>query len=124
MPCDVRVVINWDTDNCDMDLWVTDPSEEKCLYSYPLTQSGGRISRDFTGGYGPETFMIKKATNGKYNVQVNYYGTSNQGLSGPTTVQAEMYTNWGRPNQSKKTITLRLSDRSEVIDLASLAFAK
>ncbi|MBC7861843.1 MAG: DUF2135 domain-containing protein [Bacteroidia bacterium] len=124
MPCDVRVVINWDTDNCDMDLWVTDPHQEKCFYSYNLTQSGGKLSRDFTGGYGPEVFMIRKATAGNYKVQVNYYGTNNQGLTGPTTVQAELYTNWGRPSQSKKVITLRLTDRQEVIDIGSLAFTK
>ncbi|MBC7865822.1 MAG: DUF2135 domain-containing protein [Bacteroidia bacterium] len=124
MPVDVRVVINWDADNCDMDLWVTDPQQEKCFYSYPLTNSGGKISSDFTGGYGPEVFMIKKATRGTYKVQVNYYGSSNQGLYGPTTVQAEIYTNWGKFNQTKKVITLRLDGTSEVVDLGTLAFAK
>lgn len=124
MPCDVRVVINWDTDNCDMDLWVTDPAEEKCYYGYALTQSGGRISRDFTGGYGPEVFMIKKAAKGEYKVQVNYFGTSSQGLLGPTTVQAELYTNWGRPTQTKKTITLRLEGQADIVDIGALAFVK
>ncbi|MES2765263.1 MAG: VIT domain-containing protein, partial [Bacteroidota bacterium] len=38
MPVDVRVVLNWDTDNCDMDLWVTDPAGEKCFYSAPNTK--------------------------------------------------------------------------------------
>jgi hypothetical protein len=123
MPVDVRVVINWDSDNCDMDLWVTDPQQEKCFYGYNLTKSGGRISRDFTGGYGPEVFMLKKAAKGTYKVQVNYFGTSNQGLTGPTTVQAELYTNWGRPNEKKKTITLRLDNATEIIDLGNLAFA-
>lgn len=122
MPCDVRIVINWDTDNCDMDLWVTDAWEEKCMYSHPLTESGGKMSRDFTGGYGPEAFMIKRALDGKYKVQVNYYGTRNEGLTGPTTVQAELYTNWGRSGQKKKTITLRLENKQEVIDIGELAF--
>ncbi len=122
MPCDVRIVINWDTDNCDMDLWVTDPDGDKCFYNEPLTNRGGLLSRDFTGGYGPEVFMIRKATKGKYLVQVNYYGTSSQGLTGPTTVQAELYTNWGRPNEVRKTVTLRLADQAEVIDIGNLAF--
>ncbi|HXC05187.1 MAG TPA: VIT domain-containing protein, partial [Bacteroidia bacterium] len=32
MPVDVRVVINWDSDNCDLDLWTTDPYKELCMY--------------------------------------------------------------------------------------------
>ncbi len=124
MPCDVRVVINWDTDNCDMDLWVTDPHRDKCFYGAPLTSRGGKMTRDFTGGYGPEVFMIKKAAEGKYKVEVNYYGNSNQSLTGPTTVQAELYTNYGLPNESKKVITLRLDENKEVIALGDLLFAK
>ena len=58
-PVDVRVVLSWDTDNCDMDLWVTDPKDEKCYYQNTLTYLGGKISRDVTQGYGPEEFMLK-----------------------------------------------------------------
>ncbi|MBQ2529998.1 MAG: hypothetical protein II547_07070, partial [Treponema sp.] len=51
-PVDIRVVLTWNTDDCDIDLWVTDPDGEKCFYGNKLTQNGGRISRDFTQGYG------------------------------------------------------------------------
>jgi hypothetical protein len=124
MPVDVRIVINWDSDNCDMDLWVTDPAGETCKYDHPETESGGKISRDFTGGYGPEEFFVKKARNGKYKVQVNYFGSREQTLLGPTTVQAELYTNYGKPGQKKKEITLRLTENKEVIDIGELAFGK
>jgi hypothetical protein len=124
MPVDVRIVINWESDNCDMDLWVTDPVGEQCMYSHNETLNGGRISQDFTGGYGPEEFIVKKALNGKYLVQVNYYGTREQTLLGPTTVQAELYTNYGKPNQKKQEITLRLKENKEVVDIGALAFGK
>ncbi|MBS1636228.1 MAG: DUF2135 domain-containing protein [Bacteroidetes bacterium] len=124
MQTDVRVVINWDSDNCDMDLWVTDPCGEKCFYQNKLTQLGGRLSNDFTGGYGPEEFLLKRGAAGKYLIQVNYYGTRQQTLFGPTTVHAELYTNYGKPNEVKKDITLRLSDNKEVVDLGTLTFAK
>ena len=74
LPVDIRVVLNWDADNTDMDLWITDPNNEKCVYSNPDTYLGGHLSRDFTGGYGPEEFILKKAKAGKYSVQVDYYG--------------------------------------------------
>ncbi|HLP11786.1 MAG TPA: VIT domain-containing protein [Flavobacteriales bacterium] len=122
MPADVRVVINWDNDNCDMDLWVTDPLKEVCMYSHNRTEAGGAISKDFTGGYGPEEFLLKKALDGKYKIQVNYFASHQTTISGPTTVQAECYTNWGKKNQKKKTITLRLDDAKDVIDIGELEF--
>jgi hypothetical protein len=122
LPVDVRIIINWDSDNCDMDLWVTDPCKEKCFYQNKLTRGGGRISNDFTGGYGPEEFLIKHSSQGSYFVQVNYYGTRQQTIYGPTTVQAELYTNYGKPNEQKKEITLQLTDNKEVIDIGRLVF--
>ena len=124
LPVDVRIIINWDSDNCDMDLWVTDPCKEKCFYQNKLTRGGGRISNDFTGGYGPEEFLIKHSAQGSYFVQVNYYGTGQQTIYGPTTVQAELYTNYGKPNEQKKEITLQLTDNKEVIDIGRLVFTK
>ncbi|OHD09043.1 MAG: hypothetical protein A2Y41_03535 [Spirochaetes bacterium GWB1_36_13] len=115
LPVDIRVVLNWDADNTDMDLWVTDPNNEKCYYAHQLTYLGGKMSNDFTGGYGPEFFVLKKAKKGKYLIEINYYGNHQQTLAGTTTVQIELYLNYGRKNQIKKEITLRLKDQQEVI---------
>ncbi len=115
MPVDVRVVLNWDADNSDMDLWVTDPYGIKCDYSNNKTEIGGYLSDDFTQGYGPEMFMLKKAVGGKYQIEVNYYGNHQQILSGSTTIQIDLYLNYGKANQTKKSITMRLKDEQEVI---------
>jgi tetratricopeptide (TPR) repeat protein len=122
LDCDVRVVLNWDGDNCDMDLWVTDPVGEKCFYSNRNTQIGGFMSHDFTGGYGPEEFLIKDAIKGKYTVQVNYYGTTQQRISGPVTLQAKLITNYGKKSQQEKAVTLKLASSKEVIDVGTLVF--
>lgn len=108
-PVDVRVVINWNKKDTDIDLWLTDPNEVKCFYSNPLTNAGGRISNDFTAGYGPEQFMVKKAVKGRYKIEVNYYGDQQLTISGGTTVMAEIYTHYGTANQERKVITLQLS---------------
>lgn len=121
-PVDVRVIVNWDSDNCDMDLWVTDPREEKCFYSNNRTKIGGHITNDFTGGYGPEVFDIKKALKGNYKVQIDYYGTRSQKVKTQTTVQVQLITNYGKSNESVKEITRRLSTAKEVIDIGSLIF--
>jgi tetratricopeptide (TPR) repeat protein len=108
LPGDVRVVLNWNMNDTDIDLWVFDPNDEKCFYSHTLTAIGGRISADFTRGYGPEQFMLKKGLKGKYKVMLNYYGDRQQKIAGPTTVMAEIFTNYGRPNQQSKTIALQM----------------
>ncbi|MBR6372042.1 MAG: DUF2135 domain-containing protein [Victivallales bacterium] len=117
---DIRVVINWDTDMSDMDLWVTDNFGEKCFYSHRFTSTGGRNSWDFTQGYGPEEFMIRNAAKGKYKVQTDYYGTHTQKVLGPVTLYAEVYTNYGRPDESRQFLAYRLDSRKQVIDVATI----
>lgn len=112
---DLRVVLTWDADNTDIDLWVTDPAGDKAYYGRPLTAQGGRMSRDFTGGYGPEEFSLRRAQPGRYRVEAQYYGDRRQRLTGPTTLQVKLYTRFGRPEQQERSVTLRLSARSETV---------
>jgi Carboxypeptidase regulatory-like domain/Uncharacterized protein conserved in bacteria (DUF2135) len=125
MPMDIRVVLNWDTDNSDMDLWVTDPSGEKCLYSHNRTLMGGRITADCTQGYGPESFMQKMAEAGVYKIQTNYFGTRQQtAVIGPTTLHVELYLHYGTPQQTRKDMVLRLGGRGAVVDVGTFQFSK
>jgi hypothetical protein len=121
-PVNIRVCLSWDTDNCDMDLWVTDPTGEKCFFQNKLTKIGGKISFDITNGYGPEEFMIKKALSGKYIVQANYYGTRSQTLLAPVNLHLVFYTNYGEPNQKKQEVTIRLENQKDVIDVGKFSF--
>lgn len=128
MPVDVRIVISWNADNSDMDLWVTDPRKEKCSYENTFTAIGGRISQDVTGGYGPEEFMLKKAVNGKYKVEVNLYGDNRQTLGGPIAIKADLFTDYGKPTQKRETINLRIvgdnTNNREVVELGALIFGR
>lgn len=115
MPLDLRVVLGWDSDNSDMDLWVTDPNGEKCYYGNRNTFQGGLISDDFTGGYGPEEFVLKDAKPGKYKVEANFFGDRQQIVTGATTLTLRLSTGWGTPRQQDQTVTLRLSGKSETV---------
>lgn len=86
-----------------MDLWVTDATGEKCYYSNKLTKSGGHLSRDVTQGYGPEEYLVRKAIPGPYRIQTDYYGTHSQKMLAPVTLYAEVYTDYGRPEETRKT---------------------
>jgi len=113
LPVDMRVVINWNSQNTDIDLWVTDPNAEKCFYSNPATAIGGRLSNDFTGGYGPEQFLLKKALKGKYKIEVDFYNDSSLTLAGPAAVLAEIYTYYSTGRQERKLTTIYLNRDQE-----------
>ncbi|NQY11688.1 MAG: DUF2135 domain-containing protein [Flavobacteriales bacterium] len=84
---------------------------------------GGYISNDFTRGYGPEEFLLKKAIKGKYKVKVNYYGTTQQRVAGPPTIKAKLITNFGSDTQSESEIILRLKKSKEVIYIGDLVIS-
>ena len=121
-PVDIRVVLTWDTDNSDMDLWVTDPEEERCFYGHRQTYLGGIISQDVTGGYGPEEFMLKKASKGNYKIEVNYYGNRSQKQLLPVSLRITFFTHYGTPQEKKQETTVRLSNQREVIEVGSFEF--
>ena len=122
LDCDVRIVLTWDADMTDIDLWVVEPSGEKVFYSHNRSTIGGRMSRDFTRGYGPEEYFLKKAMHGVYRVKVNYYGSSAAKLLGAVTLQADVFANFGRPNEQRKTITLRLRTKKETVQIGEIEF--
>ena len=115
VPLDLRAVMTWDADNTDIDLWVTDPNGEKAYYSNRMTYQGGRMSLDFTGGYGPEEFSLKTAKPGKYKVEANYFGDRRQNVTGATTLSLKLSTHFGSANQQDQIVTMRLKDKREVI---------
>lgn len=124
MPLDVRIVIDWSSNDSDIDLWVIDPNGEKCFYSHPNTKIGGKISRDFTQGYGPEEYSLKEAKRGFYTVYVNYYSESRQTITGPVTIYATLVTNYGTSKQQSKRIAVQLTDNKESRQIAQLEFSE
>ncbi|NVN93018.1 MAG: DUF2135 domain-containing protein [Desulfuromonadales bacterium] len=119
---DVRIVLTWDMDMTDLDLWVTEPSGEKCYYGHNLTTIGGAISRDITNGYGPEEYVLRKGMGGNYTIEANYYGSTAPQLAGTATLQAEVFTNYGRPNEERRAITLRLTQKRETVSIGEVTF--
>lgn len=115
LPVDMRVVLTWDADNSDMDLWVTDPNGEKAFYGNRLTYQGGHMSRDFTAGLGPEEFMLRRAKPGSYEVRANFYGHRQQILSPYTTVMLKFTTGFGTDHQKDEDVVLRLSGKGDSI---------
>lgn len=124
LPLDVRAVLSWDADNTDIDLWVTDPNNEKVYYANRLGYQGGSMSRDFTGGYGPEEFSLRNAKPGKYKVQAQFYGNHQQVVSGSTTLMLRLSTGFGTPQQKDENIILRLTGQGADVEVGTFEVGK
>ena len=122
MPVDIRVVIDWNHNDTDIDLWVMDPNGEQASYKNTETKIGGHMSEDLTEGYGPEEFMLKNAIRGSYKVVVDYYTDNQQKISGPTILKATIFTNYGRKNEQKKILNFRLDQDEDEIEIGKLEF--
>jgi len=115
LPVDLRVVLSWDTDNSDMDLWVTDPNGEKCFYGFRDTYQGGHMSEDLTGGYGPEEFVLRQPKPGKYKVEVNFYGERQALLTGGTSLQVLLFRHYGSSKVEVTPVVLRLKQAKDTV---------
>ena len=119
LPLDVRAVLAWDADNTDIDLHVIDPNGEAAFYGRRLTYQGGRMSRDFTGGYGPEEFSLRHAKPGTYTVKAHFYGHRQQMIAPATTVMLRLTTGFGTPAQKDAEIVLRLSGEGQEVTVGT-----
>lgn len=119
LPLDVRTVLTWDADNTDIDLWVIDPNGEKVFYGQPLSYQGGRVSKDFTAGYGPEEFSLRHAKPGTYTVKAKFYGHVQQLVAPATTLMLQLSTGFGTAAQKDESVVLRLSGKGDEVTVGT-----
>ncbi len=117
LPTDLRVVLGWDADNVDIDLWVVDPLGEVAIFRNPRTAIGGHLSRDFVDGYGPEVFTIRRPIPGTYVVKTHYYANHAQKVLGPVTLQLEFLTHFASGDSQREAVTRRLDKANGEIEI-------
>ncbi|WP_130736464.1 VIT domain-containing protein [Flavobacterium sp. J27] len=120
MPVAVRVILNWNQMDTDIDLHVIEPTGEECYYSHTSTDIGAKFSKDFTQGYGPEQYLLRNAVKGKYRIKTNYYGETKLTQNGPATVLVEIYIQGknGKIERSLKTIQLgKVKENEELAEI-------
>jgi hypothetical protein len=116
MPVDIRIIMNWNLMDVDLDLHVIEPNGEECYFSHTKTVAGARFSKDFTQGYGPEQYLIRNAVKGKYQIRTNYYGETELTENGPATIMVEIYTTLaGKTSKTMKTIQLGKVKENELL---------
>jgi len=115
---DIVLIINWNTNNTDVDLHVIEPTGEECYYNNRNTKIGGKLTIDVTDGYGPEMYVLRHAVDGQYRVRLVYYSDDDTKTSSKTKVYLDFYRNWGRTDEkmTRKTVVLeRRKDDEDVL---------
>ena len=116
MPVDIRIIMNWNLMDVDLDLHIIEPTGEECYYAHKTTEAGASFSKDFTQGYGPEQYLIRNAVKGKYQIKTNYFGESELTENGPATVMVEIYTTKaGKTTKTLKTIQLGKIKENDIL---------
>jgi len=68
--------------------------------------------------------MLKKAIPGTYKVRANYFGTRQQSVIGATTVVLELYLHYASGKVENKSVILRLTGNSRLVDVGEFVFVK
>ena len=119
MPVSVRIILNWNRMDTDIDLHVIEPSGEECYYSHKTTRAGARFSKDFTRGYGPEQYLLRNALKGTFKIKTNFFGESALTQNGPTTVMVEIYTTKNGKTK-RELLTIQLGKIKQNENLAEI----
>jgi hypothetical protein len=120
---DLRISMSWDLDLTDVDLHVFEPDGEHAYYGQNQTSGGGLVSRDFRQGYGPEEYVRRRAQPGAYTVKAHYYGSHQQSIAGACTVIVHVFTGYGRADEARQVLTLRLDRPSDQVVVGEVTFA-
>jgi tetratricopeptide (TPR) repeat protein len=110
---DLRITLEWNSGNNDLDLWVTEPNGERSYYENNLTALGGRLSNDMTSGYGPEEYLLRRAIPGTYAVAADVYRMDPINPNGAPVITARLIRDFGRPTQSEEVMDVEIPARRD-----------
>lgn len=110
---DLRVVIEWNTEETDLDLWVDEPNGERASYRNTQTRIGGRISNDMTDGYGPEEYLLRRAPGGTFTVRADVFAADEINPNGASRITARLIRNFGRADEKEEMVEVELLPERE-----------
>lgn len=110
---DIRVVIEWNTEETDLDLWVDEPNGERAYFGNNQSRMGGRVSNDMTDGYGPEEYLLRRAPAGTFTVRADVYSADELNPNGASRITARLIRNFGRPDEKEELVEIELLPERE-----------
>lgn len=120
MPVDLRITMGWSSRDKNVGLSVTDPFHQR-NNEYYIYNGAKHMSSAWR--FGPESYMIKHAIEGKYEIQAqDSYWDSRQGVVLPTFVWVDVYTHFGQKDQKHERTLIRM-DEVKDDELGSVSFS-
>eukprot|EP00727_Mastigamoeba_balamuthi_P000162 m51a1_g10142 hypothetical protein (1177) ;mRNA; r:55655-62138 len=117
---ELRVVLTWSADACDVDLQVVEPSGERCTPFSNRTASGAFLSRDLTEGYGPVEYVAPRAARGEYAIYARLVGRlpcGSQGVLATVHIYIDEHREMG---QHCHSVLLRTPDSPALVGRLSI----
>ena len=110
---DIRIVVEWNTEETDLDLWVDEPNGERAYFANQESNIGGRVSDDMTSGYGPEEYLLRRAPEGTFTVRADVYSADRINPNGASRITARLIRNFGRPDEKEELVEIELLPERE-----------
>ena len=63
---------------------------------------------------------LRKAMPGKYQIKAKYFSNRSPELTGGVTLKVDIYTHYGTAREKHQTITVRLKESKDIVDLGSI----
>jgi len=115
----LQVELMWDSNYSYVDIHVVEPSGEEVTWNHEKSAHGGSIGGWLTEGYGPEIYVSRGGSHGKYRIDVQYYSSDNTEVSRETLAHVIVLTR-GRLGVKRNDYVLVLShadERGNVVDV-------
>jgi hypothetical protein len=110
---DIRIVVEWNTEETDLDLWVDEPNGERAYFANQESNIGGRVSDDMTSGYGPEEYLLRRAPEGTFTVRADVYSADRINPNGASRITARLIRNFGRADEKEELVEIELLPERE-----------
>ncbi len=118
---DLRVTLSWDSDLCDVELHVLEPSGVCCTPFNNLTPIGGLNGKNFTNGYGPNEYVLRRAISGTYRISAKLFH-ANGAIGDGVSVLCCIAKHFATPNEKVYFASVRLSSLKQQIEVATATF--
>ena len=107
---DTRIIFEWSHFDAEFDLQIVNPQKRYFTWSHTQKEEASRFMKETSQGYGLEEFFITKKDKGEWLFNLTYYGKKTGDNSMPSFVKVTVYSNFGKPTQTKKVTVKELND--------------
>ena len=107
---DTRIVFEWSHFDAEFDLQIVNPQKRYFTWSHTQKEEASRFMKETSQGYGLEEFFITKKDKGEWLFNLTYYGKKTGDNSMPSFLKVTVYSNFGKPTQTKKVTVKELND--------------